>query len=1113
MAGGVGVASRVQNSVYVSGFDIVGGWFKLTTCLTILEKIMRQLLYSILFVFGIQGLQAQELGYYMHPDIHGDVIVFVAEGDLWKVATSGGSATRLTTHHGEEMSPKISPDGKWVAYAASYEGPTEVYVIPIDGGIPKRMTYEAAASVPTAWKSAEELAYTTNQYATLPRLQTVTMNVKTGHRTILPLEMAAEGSFTEDGNTYFFVRPTFHNNVTKRYEGGTARQVWKYTNGSEEAVKLTQNYKGEDHHPTFHQGRVYFLSSRDGIQNVWSMTTEGGDLKQHTKQDTYDVREMSFHGNLMVYRVGADLYLHQLQEGTEQKLEVRLSSDFEQMREKWVTNPESYISGISVSNDGDYVALTARGRSFVLPAKEGRLVRLDRKDGVRFRDAVFAPDGKSIYVFSDESGEFEIFEYDSKGLASGKQLTKDGKTLRFNLTPSPDGKRLAYTDLNRDLWIMELASQKQVKVSTNREGISGSMAWSPDSQWLAYAQTASNTFSQLFAYEFNTGKRIALTTDKANSSNPQWSPDGNWIYFLSDRNFETKVGSPWGTRQPEPYWHKQMKIYHISLKKDVVSPFHFNHELKAKPASEEKKSEGTVKVVIEEEGLLNRLREVPVPAGNYRNLVVTDKALYYLNDADDNGKNAITMTVIDPKAEQKTFIDNVRRFVPSANNKYMLVTVGSNHHVVELKTSAISNLSDMRLDLSKWNFSIDPREDWKQLYTDAWRMERDYYYDPGMHGVNWDKMYEKYLPLAERVTTRAELSDVIGELIGELSVLHTSVGGGDLRRGSDNISMGFLGARLRKNEQLKGFQIEYIYQSDPDYPDEASPLSHPDINIPVGTVITHVDGEAVIQAPDLNYYLRDKAGKQVRLGLVSANGNKLPDQILIPMNSRAESNLRYNDWEYSRMLATEAASDGEIGYVHLRAMTTSDISQWYRDFYPQFKKSGLIVDVRHNRGGNIDSFILEKLMREAFFYWKNREGEPYWNMQYAFRGHLVLLVDEFTASDGEAFAEGFRRLKMGESIGARTWGGEVWLSGANTLSDNGVARAPMMGVYGEEGEWLIEGEGFIPDIEVINLPKATFDGKDAQLEAAIEHLKELIKKDPRPVPNPPAYPDKSFGNK
>ncbi|MCU0402155.1 MAG: S41 family peptidase, partial [Algoriphagus sp.] len=780
------------------------------------------------------------------------------------------------------------------------------------------------------------------------------------------------------------------------------------------------------------------------------------------------------------------------------------------------------------------VALTARGRVFVFPAKQGRQLRLSQKDGVRYRDAIFSPDGKDILTFSDESGEFEIHQYSGLGLDQGKKLTGDGTTLRFGLLPSPDAKKLAYYDLNNELWIQDIASGKKTKANASDEDLSGAMAWSPDSKWLAYGQAASNSFIQLFIFNPETGKRIPITSNRTNSMNPQWSPDGKWIYFMSDRNFESRIASPWGTRQPEPFWEKQIKIYQVGLRKGLVSPFQPKNELK--PA-EDKKAEGPVTVSIDEDGLMERVREVPIPAGNYKNLVVTDKALYYHRvgpgmdvyyggSAPNEDNPALMMTPIDEKAEQKVFVDKVNSFVTSLNNKYAVLRQGSNHYVVELGTSPVTDLSKNQLNLSGWKFAVDPREDWKQIYTDAWRMERDYFYDRNMHGVDWDAMYEKYLPLVDRVTTRRELSDVMGELIGELSVLHTSVGGGDLRNGDDQIQFGMLGARFSKNEKLKGYTIEHIFVSDPDYPNEMSPLSHPDLNISKGDVITHIDGVSVMDAPDLLYLLRDKANKQVRVKVLSSAGVYKGDRIIIPMTSSAESNLRYNEWEYTRRLMAEEKSGGDIGYVHLRAMTAPDIGQWYRDFYPQFKKKGLIIDVRHNRGGNIDSFILEKLMREAFFYWKGRTGEPYSNMPYAYGGHLVLLVDEFTASDGEAFAEGFRRLGMGKAIGARTWGGEVWLSGVNTLTDNGVARAPMNGVYGVVGEdtndgevdangkteWLIEGVGFIPDIEVINLPKATFEGTDQQLNAAIEHLRELINADPRPVPTPPAYPDKSFKN-
>jgi tricorn protease len=387
-------------------------------------------------------------------------------------------------------------------------------------------------------------------------------------------------------------------------------------------------------------------------------------------------------------------------------------------------------------------------------------------------------------------------------------------------------------------------------------------------------------------------------------------------------------------------------------------------------------------------------------------------------------------------------------------------------------------------------------------------MERDYFYDKNMHGVNWKKMHSKYYPLVSRVTTRNELSDLIGRFVGELSALHTSVRGGDTRNDNANIPIANLGARFSRDNANKGYRIDYIYKADPDYPDTRSPLDDPYLDIRIGDVITHVNGKPSLESVDIGELIRNQIGKQVKLKIERTSVSR--DIIVEPIGSMYS--LRYKDWEYSRRLITEKESNNNIGYVHLQAMGANDINQWYREFYPVFDRPGLIIDVRHNRGGNIESFILEKLLRKAWMYWKSRSGKPYWNMQYAFRGHIVILVDENTASDGEAFADGFKKLGLGTAIGMRTWGGEIWLSSANRLSDNGLARAPMMGVYGDKGEWLIEGHGFVPDIEVDNLPHATFNGGDAQLEAAIEHLKQLIAKDPRKVPPVPAYPDKSFKN-
>jgi tricorn protease len=399
------------------------------------------------------------------------------------------------------------------------------------------------------------------------------------------------------------------------------------------------------------------------------------------------------------------------------------------------------------------------------------------------------------------------------------------------------------------------------------------------------------------------------------------------------------------------------------------------------------------------------------------------------------------------------------------------------------------------------------REDWRQIYVDAWRMERDYFYDPGMHGLDWEAVRDKYLPLVDRVTTRAELSDVIGRVIGELSALHTSVRGGDMREGTDNVAVASLGARLDRDPAGGGYRIEYIYQSEPDYPDEMSPLADPYLDIHEGDVIEAVNGVATLSVDHIGALLRNQAGDQVRLRIASAGADSR-DVIVTPISD--ERSLRYSDWEYTRRLKVDEEGEGQVGYVHLRAMGGGNLTEWYEQFYPVFNRQGLIIDVRRNSGGNIDSFILEKLMRQAWMYWKENVGEVSWNMQYAFRGHMVVLVDQNTASDGEAFADGFRRLGLGPVIGMRTWGGEIWLGSSNRLTDGGLARAPSMGVYGPEGEWLIEQIGVVPDIVVDNLPHATFRGEDAQLDAAIEYLRQKIAEDPRAVPAPPPYPNHAF---
>jgi tricorn protease len=1113
----------------------------LSECRSKESALKKSFAFAVLILwFGVVALfspvvAAGRTGYYRFPAIHGTTVVFTSEGDLWSVDIKGGAAVRLTTHTGLETYPSVSPDGTTIAFSAQYEGPTEVYTIPVVGGLPVRRTFAGQTSTVVGWTPDGKIIYATQKYSTIPNTQLVVLDPKTNRETLLTLGQAADGSFTPDGGTLFFTRLPFQGSYTKRYKGGTAQSLWKYTAGDPEASPLTADYPGTSKNPLVWQGRVYFVSDRDGTMNLWSMDTGGKNLRQHTFHKGFDVSSPSLHEGKIAYQLVADLRVFDIATGNDGKIEVTLPSDFDQMREKWITKPADYATSAHLSPSGDQVALVSRGLVFVAPVGDGRLVRVSRKDGVRNRAARFLGDGRNLMVLSDETGEWEFHRFAADGLGAGEALTTGAKVIRFDGVPSPDGRAIAFADKDYRLWLFSFDKKSLSQVAESGNGMFDDLAWSPDSRWLTFVRTADNEFQQVMLLETATGRITELTDDRIDSYNPAWSPDGKWLYFLSDRYFRSTVGSPWGARQPEPYFDKTTRVYAIALTAKEVFPFAPANELSidgkdakeskgakevGSPAAPRLKNEKTVEpkapkeaipnIVIDLVGIQDRVFEVPLPAGVYSGLCVTDKFLFFIDrESLAAGRSKLQAVEIKNRNVQaKTVLEDVRNFELSADGKKMLVQKDSDLYVIDAAASAPTPLAEKKVDLSRWTFSIDPRQEWRQMFNDAWRMERDYFYDRDLHNVDYQGLLDRHRPFVERVSDRAELNDLLAHLVGELSALHTFVRGGDLRQGTDSVSPGSLGARLVRDEAAGGYRIEHIYRSDPEYPERSSPLARPMMGVREGDVITTVNGTPSLSVPDISLLLRNTAGQQVLLEVKPAAAGVPFKAVVYPMAPGAESDLRYSEWEYTRRLEVEKAGKDQIGYVHLRAMGNDNYTEWVKDFYPVFDRQGLIIDVRHNRGGNIDSWILEKLMRRAWFYWQSRVGRPTWNMQYAFRGHMVVLCDEYTASDGEAFSEGFRRLGLGKVIGTRTWGGEIWLSSSNVLVDRGLASAAEMGVYGPEGEWLIEGHGVDPDIVIDNLPHATFQGKDAQLEAAIKYLQELIKKQPVEVPKHPPYPDK-----
>ncbi len=1119
----------------------------------------RRILTLVVLLLLPCALRAEEtLGYYRFPAIHGDTIIFAAEGDLWRVDRRGGVATRLTTHPAEETHPAISPDGKTLAFSAAYEGPTEVYTMPIDGGLPARRTFEGeggrTGAVVVGWTPGGEVLYATSHETGLPGVDLARIDPATGRRALVPLAQASEGVYAPDGKTLFFTRFAFQGSHTKRYKGGTAQSLWRYMDGAAEAVPLTADFAGTSKSPMLWQGRIYFVSDRDGTMNLWSMDENGKDLRQLTHHQGWDVTSPDLSDGRIVYQLGADLRIFDIAANQDAPVPIRLISDFDQMRETWVKKPMDFLTAARLSPDGNRIVLTARGQVFVVPAKEGRIVEVTRKPGVRYRESRFLPDGKSVIALSDESGEVEFWKFPANGVGTPEQLTSDAKVLRWEGEPSPNGRWLAHHDKDQQLWLLDLKTRKQkrIAVSTAAFGEFQDLAWSPDSRWLAWAIPESNSFTRIYLYQVETGKTVPVTSNRFNSASPTWSRDGKWLYFLSDRSLNTLVRSVWGPRQPDPYLTATTGIFGIALKKDTRSPFQPPDELhpakpkdkdkeeeetppdtvagkdekgkdkakeKAKGEEEEDKARKPPRVQIDLDGLSSRLYEVPVPPGNYESLQASEDHLFWISVQPGlmEDMRALQAVPFDwEKTDPKTVLAGLEDYDLSADGKKLMIRKMDDLYVVDAgdATAGDDGLSDKelekaRVDLSKWTFPFDPREQWQQMFREAWRLERDYFYDPRMHGVDWPAMLEKYRPLSLRVTSRGELDDLLGQMVSELSALHTFVRS-EPRKGDEDVEIASLGAELARDEAAGGWKITHIYRSDPDLPADAGPLRAPGVDVEDGDVIESVNGVSSLSTRDLGSLLRNQADKQVLLRVKDARTRKSRDVVVKPVSPKDAADLRYSDWEYSRRLAVEEKGKGEIGYVHLRAMGGQDYTSWARDFYPVFDRPGLIIDVRNNKGGNIESWILAKLLRKAWFWWQPRTGEPYSNMPYAFRGHLVVLVNESTASDGEAFAEGVKRLKLGPVLGSRTWGGEIWLSSSNILVDKGIATAAEFGVYGPEGIWLIEGHGVDPDIVVENAPHATFEGKDAQLDAAIKYLQEKIKAEPVPVPKAPAYPNKAL---
>ncbi|GBQ10266.1 S41 family peptidase [Swaminathania salitolerans] len=1087
-----------------------------------------------------------EPGYLRDPDIAGTSLVFDDEQSVWSAPLAGGRANRLTAPLGVDPHPIISPDGRQVAFLANFDGPEEIYTMPVGGGSPRRITFENRNVMPIGWDRKAGILYSTTP-ETDPGFGRIVASIQpaNGTKRIYPLAEANDVALGQNGEWLYFVRfgLSISHDHLRRYRGGAMAQLWRYRiRGGEEAERIGPQ-DANLRRPMLWRDRIIVVSDKGGRDNLWSFALDGTDGHALTDHEDFGVGHAALSGDTVVYQCGADLYRYDLAHDAGSRIALDIASDHPARRPQWLDDPFRFLTDTALSPDGRQVAMTLRGH-VILGAPNGRrLVQLAQAGNARLRHARLSPDGRTVYAFSDKGGESELWAFPAIGGGESRQITHGLGGQPTGLWVAPDGKTLAHTDRLGRLRLLDLASGKDRTIDDARldgQAEYDSLVWSRDGRALVFVRARGESVRrQLALYDLTDHSTRWITSSNYDSFGPAFSPDGHMLWFLSDRAFTLANGSPWGDRNPAPVYDRRTGVFALTLQKGTRFPFLSPTELDPAPHAARPPAmptpgktapdaTGTASPLppIEAEGLARRLYQVPVPAGRYRKIAASAKRLYLLASSDahpsDDTENMVLSRIAigNERAAAELLeghlADHLRDIAMTPDGATLMLVSGAKKQRPRIRLIADGDdLGDEtpkgdghrktqnEIGLKDFRLRIDPGAEWQDLFMDAWRLHRDHFYDPALHSVEWTAIRDRYRPLLARVQDRSDLDDLMGQMMGELNALHSQIRPAETPGRPAGSLIASLGAILVR--QPGGYLIDRILEGDPDLPEDRSPLAAPEVDAAPGDLIVSINGRPLAEQPDLSTLLADQAGRQVLLTL--KRQNRKIETVVIAIDGKKEASLRQRAWENDRADRVARLGKGRLGYLHLRAMGPDDMARFTRQFFAQIDKDGLVIDVRRNKGGNIDSWILSELLRKVWMFWSDHGQAPQGNMQQSFRGHIVVLCDAFTYSDGETFAQGVKTLRIGKLIGMRTAGAGVWLSDSDRLADNGLPRTAERPYFDLNGHWLVENHGVEPDIEVENLPNATFTGKDAQLDTAIEVLQQELAAHPVPPLAPEAFTD------
>ena len=1088
-------------------------------------------------------------------------MIFTYASDLWVAATAGGTATRLTAHPGMEVFAKFSPDGRWIAFTGQYDGDEQVYVMPAAGGEPRQLTfYPARGPLTPRWGWDNQVMGWTNDGQsivfrslrdswTLPEARLYKVSMNGGPVEPLPMPEAGSGDFSPDGARMVYSPRSRDFRSEKRYGGGQANTLYIYDLKTNDARKISDGQRPW-RDPMWIGDRIYFNSDMDGKFNLYSFDPASGRRAAATSFKDWEVRwPSSDDASRIVYERNGELEIFDTRANRSTKLSITVPDDGVHKRPRTV-NAAQYLQNVALAPRGERVLFAARGDVFSSPVEKGGTRNLTRSSNAHDKFPRWSPDGSKVAFISDRSGEEEVWTVAQDGLTPPEQLTTGGAAQRYAPEWSGDGRRIAFSDKDGKVFVLTLADKKLVQIADAPRGQVLDYEWSPKGNYLAFSYAGANGFSSVYVYDVAAAKLNRVTDALFNAYNPAFDPSGDYLYYLSDREFAPQISGI----EFNYATNRETMVYALALRRDVKNPFPpesdevtvtppppSNDRLTPAPSPtpvDEKQPQptpaatpspaaspaptGTPTAVtknvpsprpetIDFDGIAARATRVPLPPENYGGLTAKTGHLvyfvgapFYYGRAAERQPSVRIFSIRDRK--ETVLMENVNSYSLSADGSKLIIGQGPSFTVMDATPQGPN--SRKAVSTAGLTTEVNPAEEWNQIFNEVWRRYRDWFYVPNMHGYDWARLREQYRAWLPHVAHRSDLNYVISEMISELTVQHAYIEGGDFNVPA-RPRVALPGARFEVDRSANRYRIARIFEGQNEEDIYRSPLTEVGVDARVGDYVLQINGENVTADRDIYQYLRNRADAPVVLTVNSTPSLEGARQISYrPITD--EGNLVYLNWINANRRRVAELTNNRVGYIHIPDMGANGIREFIKWYYPQIDKEGMVVDVRANGGGNVSRMLIERLSRRIHGVNYSRTSDlPNTYPDGAFLGSLVAILNENSSSDGDIFPYMFRQAGLGPLVGKRSWGGVVGISNRGGLIDGGGVSVPESALANLNGEWVIEGYGVDPDIEVENDPKSVVAGRDPQLERAVDEVMKRINANPKKLPARPPAPDKT----